>query len=599
MINSSDITLGELFNKNSFLFHVPNYQRFYVWGEGEIQHFLDDCVFCYQEHKTGSNYRHYFGQIILRTSDTDRANRTHMEIVDGQQRLTTLTILIACLYRRLKTMEGENEQEKNEISDFTTKIFEKYLFSVPQTQGTQDRILRLSSRDDGIIDSITDINCKMVEKPPANALSSVQKIFACYEQIGEFIGNHADGKPVTEVFLWFKDFEAAVASRMQNVLLRQSEPGYCYALYQIVNDRGITLTAAELLKARTMELLYVNQNLFSDCEAAWNDILSDSGSDTEKYLLKHYQAVMYKSSSKQNLQEDFETNVFRCFGKRILTTDEQVLLSTQIKKLHQNIKYCRVLSIGDVPAELPCCTSIAGLYKNLVMRLKNDTVIPVLLNVLNSSYKINRKAKLFEEVVFSFTKFFYVAKTISSISAESIANVYFSIAKTIQERTYIFDNCVTALRAVLNNKGCQVMFSNWIQGAVYMRSSTPKAVFVLYALELFNDVEDYSLNSLRNAGDDAVTIDINEISCEHILGQGVQDDTELAERINTLGNLTIMGKQKNSKLGKKTYLEKKPIYEKSPFALTRQAGQYDQWTFVEYEIRQAELSDKAIAIFTL
>jgi len=600
MINSSEVSLKSLFTDFGYLFVVPNYQRSYVWLEKDVVRFLDDCVYCLQTKIQDVQYQHYFGQIILRVKESDRANRSHMEIVDGQQRITTFSILVSVLRRKLISLIiGENEQHDIELRDFVDALWSMYLHSNPEAGGTVVRKLRLSSNDNGILFKIISPDAEPVDRPENTALTSTKNIYGCYTTTAEYINNKIAGMTSVEQLQWVKDFLEAIVDRLKIVLLKPDDMGYCYALYQIVNDRGVSLTVAELLKARTMELLSGNDRLFSECENIWEDILSDSGEETKNYLMWHYAAVICKGASDKNLQADYERNIFNCFGKRSLNEQGKTRLSEQIRKLYANIKFCRVLKNGTIPVNIECHQQICSLFQQLIIRLKNTTCIPVILNILNMQNPRGQKSAL-ENTIFLFSKFFFVTKTVSKVHAGSILKAYYKIAKTVLDNNYNEANCKKELQAIISDKGSKAIFESWLEGDVYNRLSTAPPLFLLYMLDTFYTSTGYTLNDLKGCGDPAVHVDFMKISTEHILGLSTvcaNDETERSK--NKLGNLTLIGSERNNELDDKEYIEKKPIYAVSPFAMTRAASEYDQWALTEFQSRQRNLVDKAKGLFVL
>lgn len=98
MQNNTTITLKDLFGQNK-IFNIPIYQRAYAWEDKQLFDFWDDII----NQKDGKNY--YFGTILLKSEDDDNEDDfapTNVEIVDGQQRLTTVVIFIKSLLEFLK-----------------------------------------------------------------------------------------------------------------------------------------------------------------------------------------------------------------------------------------------------------------------------------------------------------------------------------------------------------------------------------------------------------------------------------------------------------------------------------------------------------------
>ena len=107
MINTYDYTLKELIVDKEYLFEVPNYQRSYVWTEKHIHQFLRDGSFCLGKYKDSTDkFEHYAGQMIFRKLKNRFDGRERLEIIDGQQRITTFMILVTAAIDLIRSWEG-------------------------------------------------------------------------------------------------------------------------------------------------------------------------------------------------------------------------------------------------------------------------------------------------------------------------------------------------------------------------------------------------------------------------------------------------------------------------------------------------------------
>ena len=104
-MESFDSSMHDLLYMKGYLFEIPNYQRSYVWEKDEITAFLKDITYCFEQNSAGQAYDHFFGQMVFREVTKDRADRTILEVVDGQQRLTTITLIVAAIYRLILIKE--------------------------------------------------------------------------------------------------------------------------------------------------------------------------------------------------------------------------------------------------------------------------------------------------------------------------------------------------------------------------------------------------------------------------------------------------------------------------------------------------------------
>ena len=106
MINSAhSYSISQIFDTNTKIeYAIPRYQREYTWGKTEIERILDDL----QENDIG----YFLGSIICINKSTDTLQVLELELVDGQQRLTTITLLLAAAYQVLKSRESELDENQ-------------------------------------------------------------------------------------------------------------------------------------------------------------------------------------------------------------------------------------------------------------------------------------------------------------------------------------------------------------------------------------------------------------------------------------------------------------------------------------------------------
>jgi hypothetical protein len=86
-ITPTHLTVGQLFEHN-FIFRVPKFQRYYAWGEEQIEDFLKDLDVCVAKRRLGTQQHHFLGGIVT-VSISPNSVRRDVEVIDGQQRLAT------------------------------------------------------------------------------------------------------------------------------------------------------------------------------------------------------------------------------------------------------------------------------------------------------------------------------------------------------------------------------------------------------------------------------------------------------------------------------------------------------------------------------
>ncbi|MEG2146781.1 MAG: DUF262 domain-containing protein [Lachnospiraceae bacterium] len=99
-----DYQIDDVFKKDaSFHYVIPKYQREYTWSTNQWKDLYDDIF--------ENDFGYFIGSIICIDNSTDAYQIKPLEVVDGQQRLTTLCLLLVAIYNKLK--EHKNELELN------------------------------------------------------------------------------------------------------------------------------------------------------------------------------------------------------------------------------------------------------------------------------------------------------------------------------------------------------------------------------------------------------------------------------------------------------------------------------------------------------
>lgn len=589
-ISSFDMTVKCVVAERSFLFYVPNYQRHYVWTEKEVAAFLKDGEFCWDRmREAGEKFQHFTGQLILRETGKDKSCHAMMEIVDGQQRLTTFTQVVTAAIR---VMRARGVPEKR-----CEELIGQYLFK----ENGQYQVLTLSKQDEAVWEGILDLE-QDPQKIKAEGESQTRLLNA-EKQIRGYFEGLTEGKGEQETYEILSSYVEAMASCFQVVLLKTDKPGYTYALYQIVNDRGIPLTSGELLKARTMELLNDKPDLAKRAEEMWNDILSDPGNTTDRYLIWNYAAVLGRQMEARTVvpaHEQYEHQIFKCWNKRILSEIEQKHLFDELEQFHINVTRMRVLEKGLMTPERSIGKSTKIMYEALISTLKNTSVIPLYLKILEMDARAVDST--LEKITPLLAKAFFMAKTVGGLHDEAISKCYMEIWKKIGRSHADITEIEADLKRLLDRENCRNTFFTRINEEVYSKGSvgSKKAKFLLLMLEI--DHWQCAGSGKDGAEEDSVQIDIGKLSIEHILPEEV-DDREVSKQfynsIHRIGNLTLLGRKLNSRQRNKAFADKAEIYKESPYWVTRHVGALKKWTWTEFKERQNQMQTDYKRIFNL
>ncbi len=280
-IQASEKNLDKVFC-NDYLFEIPVFQRPYAWTKEEVDDLLDDLLYAVGRDEEEP---YFLGSIVLIKGDGPAS-----QVVDGQQRLTTLTMLL-CSLRELadedvkSSLDGRIRQK----SDPVTQVPEVVRLELRR----QDRnFFHRYVQSEGGIQSL-------LESTPKTEGDSQERICENVRFVHEKL----------------KALSPEERMKLATLLIRQcyivvvSTPNQtsAYRIFSVLNNRGLDLTATDIMKAEIIgELNDVEQEAYGD---KWEDIEQELGREKFSDLFTHIRMIYGKAKQRRTLQEEFKDQV--------------------------------------------------------------------------------------------------------------------------------------------------------------------------------------------------------------------------------------------------------------------------------------------------
>jgi uncharacterized protein with ParB-like and HNH nuclease domain len=305
-IEGTPKTIRELFTGVKYTIHY--YQREYQWQTKQIEELLDDLTeeffeFYSDQDERGKvlEYGHYFmGSIVLTAEDN--------AIIDGQQRLTSLTLLLIYLYHQL-----EDEEERAEVLQLIyskkagTKTFNIHVPEMPHRYDVMNALLQNEYMD------------------VTNHSETIRNIYHRYADIKAIMNDTLPRKALETFKDWLidnVDFIRIVAQTEQDA----------HKIFVSMNDRGLSLTPTEMLKGYLLSKIE-NDGLRQQANEIWKKrILELKGlgkeeeSDFIKYWIRSQFAETIRERKKNALPGDFDI-IGTAFHKWVREHNTQMKLS--------------------------------------------------------------------------------------------------------------------------------------------------------------------------------------------------------------------------------------------------------------------------------
>ena len=514
LIEANKGILKKIFSEE-FWFIVPQYQRPYVWQEENIQELIDDLYYAF-ENKQNSEY--FLGALVLKRT-TEKEFREY-EILDGQQRLTTLCMMMAVIRDLIKkpqykyTLSQMIYQEENELLKVPSRNRIKYNTRDKVKDFVKDYIIANgSTRKRDLVNYHEDTNISVSNM--AKAISTMHTIF--------------DNKENLEAFAVF------LLNNVLFIYVSTDNTEDAFRLFTILNDRGIPLSNADILKS--INIGEIGEEDLDEYSKHWEYLEEKYHKGFDRFL-SFVRTILLKNKPSSNLLDEYEKKIFQ---KNILKKGKNTIdFLIELDGI-----YDKIIDLND--------ENLSNEYKNLVTIMKlglhSDEWIPTVL-----SYFLKFEYYNLDEFIKKL-EYKFIGDLMSNVSPSKRRENLNNIIKTIEivskeNMDILFEN--RELFDIDKN-----IFRKNINGDIYGKKYTK---YLLLKMEyLMNDNSVYLSN-------------YKEISIEHVLPQNPlkkshwrRDFTEEQRKLwtNKLSNLVLISNKKNVKLANLDFKKKKEEYLKN------------------------------------
>ena len=287
-ITGKEYPLSKIFSSD-FEYHIPGYQRPYAWTEEETGILFDDLYEFYQT-EVMDNY--FMGSIVLIKEE----NRPRADVIDGQQRLTTISILFAVMADLFQTEEMKN------ISKKYLKELGNPLEDIP----AQPRVFLRDKEQSFFLKYIQDVELEaLLQIDPATldteAKKHIQKNCAILrDRFRENFGDNEDALKKFSQFLLNRCFLVAVSTPNRESAFR---------VFSVMNSRGLNLLPTDIIKSMTIGALPDSEEqTYTD---KWEELENLTGRDGFNEVFTHTRTIFVKERPKKNLLDEFREYVVK------------------------------------------------------------------------------------------------------------------------------------------------------------------------------------------------------------------------------------------------------------------------------------------------
>lgn len=557
-LKAEELRLIDLLGENTCIFKVPIFQREYKWEEEQRAALWNDIITIGGDHKAS----HFVGQVIL-VEGEEQENVNTYKIVDGQQRLTTFSILVCAI----RDVAGLSPDQKNVESILTTY----------DRKGDAIRTLHLLESDNDAFRHIYEGNADQVD--------SDQPLRECYDYYAEKVSN-----------LNQEEREDLLANTVHNINLVRTTCGSMTAAYQVFqtqNERGLSLSPINLSKTKLLEEASKAELDEKNIRNRWEEIstrLEDNelvSSAAPRRAITHYLIVdgQYQANGRITTKDFYATftnalenhkgpTEIREFVTKLEDyTDRYIdLHEGTVRKYRRNKRSLlnkQMRFFQSKNAHAP----VVLLY--LVENVEDTERMESLLRLAN---KLNVRLNLDDANPAHHRDSMY--QLVDRLTESDEENWESEVEDLIKERTVGDDQLFEILKAreLPSSKFTRNMLLALEED--YYRASTPETQLDPDHVELEHIAPRRSMDS-------------DSYSAWQAVFNNNKEKFEIYK--SRLGNLTLLADKQNARASNDSFDKKCAVYSDSEIHMTNSIpGEYDRWGFAEIENRTEKLANDII-----
>lgn len=530
---------------------VPIYQRSYAWEEEHVKDLFNDV----QSAINTGEKEYFIGSIV-----TTKNNEVRAEVADGQQRLATITILLAAIRDHFYEI-GDKDRADAITADLLHKKQLKTLELIPKVRlNDQDneyfskRVLLLPNERNGLEEP------KKLSHMRINKAASLAK-----EHVRELSGQSSPIDKLTDLVEYIRD-------SVKVIWVQVPDDANAFLVFETLNDRGLALAITDLLKNHLFSL---SGSRLSEVQQFWismTSVLEALGEDDIVLtFLRHFWSSCYGIVRQKDLYSNIKT--------QINTLSRAVEF---VKELERNAQiYSAIVNTSD--AFWRKYGDTCRKHMEILSTLRLVQIRPLIMSVLISLNE-NEAKKIIKNLV-SWSVRLLVHGGLGSGAIESF-------------------NCRAALairkKTISNAAGLYKFLKPIIPRddqfkSAFQEASVSKAFLARYYLRALEQQKRGECDPELVPNESSETINL-----EHVLPQNPsaawehipRDERELL--VSRLGNLALIKVKVNTKNGNDGFSIKKKSYAKSEFVLTSSIAKAKTWNKKAIEIRQAHLASLAL-----
>ena len=547
-ISGAEYPLAKIFSSD-FDYVIPSYQRPYAWTTVQAGELFSDLHDFYCKEDKEDTY--FLGSIVLIKDE----GKPHAEVIDGQQRLTTLTILLAALTHRAA---GQIRDAFHRYLCEPGNVLEGLAQKPRLTLRERDRAFFKRHVQDVALDELLALDPAQLENESQRNIQANARLFL--QRLEAAFGSDVQAATQFGGFLVQRCFLVAVSTPSQQSAFR---------VFSVLNSRGLDLLPTDIIKSDVIGK--VRPAVRDEYNDTWEELEVETGRDGFAEVFGHIRMIYAKDKARRALLEEFRERVIDKVPSAEELVSKVIEPYTQAYLMAKHAQYVSTSNAAEVNALL-----------RWLNRIDNSDWLPSAMKFLAEHESDAAYVHWFLKRLERLAACMHVCGYDVNMRIERYAKVL-----TALEQPHSAAQPVSAVElSDLEKK----TFLTHLEGEVYLMTARRRNYLIL-RLDAF-------------MSDGAATYDPSVLTIEHVLPQTVDDESVWAKQwpnvsdrnlwLHRLANLVPLTQRRNSQAQNYDFERKKKAYfggkqGVSSYALTTQVLNTAIWTPAVVEQRQAEL----------
>lgn len=552
--NTSSKTYRQLMG-NGLRYEIPKFQRDYTWEFEQWDDLWQDIISL----ENNEESEHYMGYLVLQTS-----NNKNFQIIDGQQRLTTLSILILAVLKTISQLVENHTDPTNNLKR-KENLLNSYIGHIDPVTLISNNKLKLNRNSD---DYYRQQMVLLKDLPLRNTNTSEKHMRDCFHWYFDKISKKFTSG---EALAGFID---GLVDKLFFTAIEVSDQINAFKVFETLNARGVQLSSSDLLKNYLFSVVDETKPHISEIEELekiWSRIVGKLGENKFEDYLRYYWNSFNKTVSKKNLFKTIKYNikskekVFELI--RDLLQKADIFLAIQSP---EDIFWRDYLEVRTALSELK-------LYQ---IRQTNSLLLEAYSKL--TSHQFKKIVQICSVISFRYN-------VIGGLNPNAQEEIYNSIALNIHQTGSFTIKDFQAIYVP------DVNFENDFATKSFKNTSRNHKI-VKY---IFSKIEEYKFKN-------EISPDSDLFNIEHILPESADESwgdfsqEEIDRAVDRIGNLTLLEKKLNKEADVKKFTEKLEIYSNSNSQLSQEiADCYEVWNESKISSRQKTLAKDAKSIWRI